>query len=102
MIANSHGQGMYLNIRQFRPVHQSHIRLNPPELRGCLGFMLSLNIFICGLFDDAASTSNYIFIASNDMTINNELERICNEVVVVQFMVLFRQLPRGRNKESRV
>jgi hypothetical protein len=58
-------------------------------------------LFICGLFNDTVSSSDYI--ASNDRVItNNEQERIWKEAVVTYCKVLSRHLPGGteENHES--
>jgi hypothetical protein len=49
----------------------------------CVVFIIvqCIYLFICGLFTDTVSSSDYI--ASNDTMINNDLERMCKEVVVV-------------------
>jgi hypothetical protein len=41
---------------------------------------LLIYVFICGLFSDAVSNSEYI--ALNDLLLNNELERMWKEAVV--------------------
>jgi hypothetical protein len=42
--------------------------------------------FICGLFNNAVSSSDYT--SSGDKMINNELERTWKEMVVAKFKVL--------------
>jgi hypothetical protein len=74
---NSHGQGIYLNFHQFRPLHQPHILLNRPELRGWLGFTVTKYNYSWFILRRCQQ-----LIASNDRTINNEVERICKETVV--------------------
>jgi hypothetical protein len=55
---------------------------------------------ICSLFKDAISTS--AFITSNDwLIVNNKLKRMWNELFVIQFKVLSRNLPVGTEESAK-
>jgi hypothetical protein len=69
---------------------------NPLKPTFFIYFVYKIYLFVCGLFNNAVSSSDYI--ASNNMMVN-ELERIWKEAVMVYFKLLSWHL-RGGTEEN--